>query len=125
MRVRAPGKAAAMSTAMTKRSTARISREPKLNLENMCGPPATQRVIEPTVVGIVPPRLTLSPSSVAPSGTDTAPPTPPPSPSTLPPPAASPADRDGLVDGLVGTDVERSTEHHALGAVTAAPLTPS
>ena len=35
MRVKAPGKAAAMSTAMTSSSTARVSLEANLNIENM------------------------------------------------------------------------------------------
>ena len=35
MRVKAPGKATAMSKAMTNSSTARVSREANLNIENM------------------------------------------------------------------------------------------
>ncbi len=55
-----------MSTAMTNSNTARVSREAKLHIENVCGPAITQRAIEPIIVGIVPPRLTLSPSSDGP-----------------------------------------------------------
>ena len=31
----------------------------------------------------------------------------------------------GIIDGLIGGDGERLAEHHALGAVTTAPLPPS
>jgi len=75
-----------MSSAMTYRSTARITREAKLSAGRIPRPPSTtHRVAEPIVVEMAPPRLTLSPSRVAPGSTDTLPPTATASPSTRAP----------------------------------------
>ena len=72
MRVKAPGKATAMSNATIDSEHGAGQPQGEAEHREHVAPTTTQLVIEPTVVGITPPRLTLSPSSVTPSETDTA-----------------------------------------------------